>query len=98
MLKEQADQIVAAFSSHFRGREIEILTRGNEDARDAGIAQQYRVRTYFGSAGGHVAALDREDMVKLIEITHSASTVENQVELDLLPVDRGMLEIRVVLE
>jgi hypothetical protein len=98
MLKDQADYVVAALSSIFKGQELETVTTGNQDARDADIPQQYRVRTYFGAAAHPHTALDLDQLADLMETARSASTEDEPIGVDLTPVDRGMLEIRAVLE
>jgi hypothetical protein len=98
MLKDQADQVVAELCKRFRGREVQTRTRGNEDAREAGIAQQYDVRTWFGSTRPG-AALDTQEVGELLEVAKAASSEENPVELDLHPQERdGMLMILAAFE
>jgi hypothetical protein len=97
MLKEQADKTLAELSSRFRGEELELLTHGNDHAREAGIPQQYRVRLHLGDHGA-AAAVGQDELADLLEVAKVASTGDSLVELGFWPVNRGRFEIRVVFE
>lgn len=99
MKRAQADAVVDGLSAAFRGKQIVTTTRGNEDARDAGIPQQFEVGLEFSSTGRE--CIDGADLEKLLEVARKAKGDDDPIELSFRPgmgSDVGPMVIRVYFE